>query len=137
MSRLYRRIVSHLSNHIAQRAVYSGWSRFTAQGGREFADEVKDLVEASREVLGDAKRPANLGIDGAWRSLVDAGRILQLPEEEREGEAYKGEPVFKQAMAAAWADGSESLKVFQERTETKMDKATLQVVLRRRLDCWR
>jgi hypothetical protein len=144
VSRLYRRIVSHLSNHIFQRAVYSGWSKFTAEGGKEFAHEVRDFVSASTDIMSLAHRTGNSAItasvasvEAPWRSLSDASRVLQLPEHEREGKAYEGEVTFKQAMAAAWADGEESMRVFQERSGTRLGRAELQGRLRRRVECWK
>ena len=56
--------------------------------------------------------------------------------EERDGPAFAGEVTFKQAMAAAWAHGEESLKVFQDRAGVRMDRGQLQGVLRRRTECW-
>lgn len=78
-----------------------------------------------------------MGIEAPWRLLSDAAKILQLPEVEREGTVYEGEVTFKQAMAVAWADGPESLRVFQERSGTRLGRGELQGILRRRVECWR
>ncbi|KAK4688656.1 RAD50-interacting protein 1, partial [Tremellales sp. Uapishka_1] len=123
VSRLYRRIVSHLSNHIQQRAVYSGWSRFTPFGGKDFLDEILDFVHASENLaLGDTP----------WKKLVDIGTVLSLPTNNEQGL-----PTFSQAMAVAWSDSWESLDSLNTRLGTEISGDELRGVLKRRVDCWK
>ncbi|ORY33806.1 TIP-1 family-domain-containing protein [Naematelia encephala] len=132
VSRLYRRIIQHLVNHISQRAVYSGWSKFTFTGGQSFAQEINDFIQACSSVLPDLPS----GVEGSWIKLKDAGKILGLPNEQ------KKEPqgiTFNQVMAGAW-DGDESFKRLCERLgweKGRMTKNELQALLKRRVDCWR
>ena len=122
-SRLYRRIVLHISNHIQQRAVYAGWSRFTAIGGRDFADEAADWRQASSSSL-----PENIIVNSPWTRLSDIGRILSLPSDA----------TFSLAMAAAWSDSEESLQNLNERIGlVDVGRNELQGILRRRIECWR
>ena len=125
-SRIYRRIVSHISNHIQNRAVYAGWSKFTATGGREFASEVNDWRQVSSSTLSDGVVTA-----GPWMRLCDVGRVLSLPVE--------GDDVtFSQAMAAAWSDGDESLRSISQRIGlVDLSRIELQGILRRRVECWK
>ena len=125
-SRLYRRVVLHLSNHIQNRAVYSGWSKFTAIGGREFANEVNDWRQVSSSTI-----PDSMVSVGPWTRLCDISRVLSLPGD--------GDDVtFSQAMAAAWSDGDESLRSISERIGlVDLTRIELQGVLRRRIECWR
>ena len=126
-SRLYRRIVSHVSNHIQQRAVYAGWSKFSAVGGKDFADEITDWRQASASAL-----PKGMSVDAPWTRLVDISRVLSLPTASRDL------PTFSQAMAAAWSDGQEALQAFTQRLGlVDLNRADLQGVLRRRIECWR
>lgn len=151
--RLYRQIIHHLSNHIAQRGVYSGWSKFTQYGGRAFQSEVEDFVQASTQALlspatdssGSGTSPANdiprEIIESPWTDLRAMAKVLALPndtESSQSGDGDKGgvSVTFAQAMAAAWSDG-ESLDVFYDRMGMEMDRAQLHAVLRRRMECWR
>jgi len=127
-SRVYRRIVSHLTNHISQRAVYAGWSRFSQVGGQDFASEVKDWINTSKEL----DLPGTAGAEAPWRTLREAGTILSLPND-----AEEDEPTFGQAMAVAWSDSEESLKRWRERTGMSMGREEMKALLRRRAECWR
>jgi hypothetical protein len=143
LSRLYRRIVNHLSNHIQQRAVYAGWSKFTAAGGQAFYTEITDWIHAAIGVLETTATPANTGIEAPWAALLNIAKVLRLSTEDheqrkREGEKHEGTPTFAQAMAAGWSDGEESLRMFLERAGVDgMGRQELQGVLRRRVECWR
>ncbi|WVQ70105.1 uncharacterized protein L199_008330 [Kwoniella botswanensis] len=128
VSGLYRRIVDHLSNHILQRGVYAGWSKFTEHGGIDLQLEVKEWKEVSSNSLGEN---SIISVNTFWRKLDDISKILALPT----GEA-KDKVTFAQAMASAW-DGEEGLKVFNERLGVDMGREELQSVLRRRVECWR
>ncbi|WWD01416.1 hypothetical protein V866_008360 [Kwoniella sp. B9012] len=128
VSRLYRRIVDHLSNHILQRGVYAGWSKFAEHGGIDLQLEVKEWKEVSSNSLGEN---SIISVNAFWRKLDDISSILALPT----GEA-KDKVTFAQAMASAW-DGEEGLKVFNERLGVDMGREELQSVLRRRVECWR
>ena len=135
MSRIYRLCVSHLSNHIIQRAVYAGWSKFTLIGGADFAQEVQEWIETSSEALGPAAAGADesamIAAKAPWKHLTDVGRILTLPT------GVSGEDVtFEQAMAVAWSDG-ESYERFCERVDVALGKEELRMILRRRVECWR
>lgn len=142
--RLYRQIVHHISNHIAQRGVYSGWSKFTQFGGKAFQSEVEDYIHASTQALTSTPTSSTGSqdhqygippaiIESPWIDLKAMGKILALPN-DTDGDT-KG-VTFAQAMAAAWSDG-ESLEVFYERMGIELDRALLHAVLRRRVECWR
>lgn len=149
MTRLYRRIAAHISNHIQQRAVFSGWSRFTATGGQSFAAEIEDWVQASQEAMrtlasNDGSAAAALSamaVEVPWAHLRDTGKILGLPNGDEPSDAAVSASVsaiFAQSMAAAWSDGTESLKLFLERVGIEnMEREDLQAILRRRTECWR
>ncbi|OCF54147.1 hypothetical protein L486_08343 [Kwoniella mangroviensis CBS 10435] len=128
VSRLYRRIVDHLSNHILQRGVYAGWSKFTEHGGIDLQMEVKEWKEVSSNSLGEN---SIIPVNTFWRKLDDISNILALSSGEAEDKV-----TFAQAMASAW-DGEEGLKVFNERLGVDMGREELQSVLRRRVECWR
>ena len=128
ISRLHRRIVSHLSNHIQQRAVYAGWSKFTVIGGKDLADEVADWRKASTSSLPDIDGGV---IDYPWTRLSDIGRVLSLPTD---GDTNA---TFSQAMAAAWSGGDDTLHTLSERIGlVDVSRTELQGILRRRGDCW-
>lgn len=133
LARVYRRISAHLVNHIAQRAVYSGWSKFSVGGGRALAAEVRDWQAAARAAL------PQLGRDRAWSRLAEMATILSLPSGSAGG--FDGDagdtPTFAQAMAAAWGAPAalESLKARAGVSE--LDQEAMQAVLRRRVECWR
>ena len=149
--KLYRQIIHHLSNHIAQRGVYAGWSKFTQFGGRAFQAEVEDFIQASVQALsspsssetqpqGDSHHgiPREI-VESPWTDLRAMAKVLALPndtqsdtDDQKDGKAV----TFAQAMAAAWSDG-ESLDVFYERMGIELDRAHLHAVLRRRVECWR
>ena len=127
-SRVYRRIVNHLTNHISQRAVYAGWSKFSQVGGQDFASEVKDWINTSSEL----DLPGTATAEAPWRVLKEAGMILSLPN-DAEGD----EPTFGQAMAVAWSDSEEGLRAWRERTGLIMGREEMKGLLRRRTECWR
>lgn len=94
LTAVYRRVVDHLSNHITQRAVFAGWSKFTADGGADFAREVAGWVNTSTLALGGVvRRPA-----APWRRLEDMGRILALDdrssEDDGDGDVVKWSAVL-------------------------------------------
>jgi len=77
---LYRKIASHISNHILQRQVlYQGRGRMTCQEGKNVMDEAKLWVETSRMALSGSVRR----VEGPWEKLVESGKLLSL-----EGEAF-------------------------------------------------
>ena len=67
-SKIYRRIVSHLSNHIVQRVVYAGWSKFSPQGGKDFSDEVKDWIETSSTAVGGVVIGGQVAVEAHGRT---------------------------------------------------------------------
>jgi hypothetical protein len=131
--RVYRRVVQHLSNHIQNRAVYSGWSKFSPGGGKDFAEEVDEWIGISKSSLAlsiDTIPGGLAAVEAPWERLRDISRILSLPTDEGDG------PTFAQAMAAAWSDGEESYGLFCQRLGVSLDRQDLRGVLKRRLDCW-
>lgn len=138
---MYRRIVSHLGNHITQRAIYSGWSKFSITGAIELKIEIDDFITSSAEILASVPIGSELvkkNSEVPWKALVDKIKVLSLPISPEGGEGVKGIPTFSQGMAAGWSDGDESLKGFFDRAGiTGMDRGELQSVLRRRNECWR
>ncbi|WOO85911.1 RAD50-interacting protein 1 [Vanrija pseudolonga] len=131
-ARVYRRVSAHLVNHIAQRAVYAGWSKFTAAGGRALLSEVDDWRHAA--AAGVARITPPIPTDVPWNRLYEMATLLALPSES---EAEADTPTFAQAMAAAWSGGA-ALDSLRERTGVhELSEDELQAVLRRRLECWR
>lgn len=135
-TRVYRRVSAHLVNHFAQRAVFSGWSKFTAAGGRALAAEVDDWRQAAAQALYRVSPP--IPSDAPWARLGAMAKVLSLPSSsETEGGAEDDVPTFAQAMAAAWGSPA-SLASLQERAGiTELSADDLQAVLRRRVECWR
>ncbi|ODO11585.1 hypothetical protein I350_00367 [Cryptococcus amylolentus CBS 6273] len=136
-SRVYRRIVHDLSRHILQRGVYSGWSKFSEQGGRDFQSEVKEWQEATAEAFSRYEREGKVGVDIPfqlpWVKLEQVAVILSLPtSSSTEGNV----PTFPQAMAAAWANDA-SAQAFGQRVGVQTDRTELQGLLRRRMECWK
>jgi hypothetical protein len=125
LARVYRRITAHLVNHIAQRAVYAGWSKFTAAGGRALLSEVGDWRAAARQALPGTKT------DAAWSRLAEMATVLGLPSGGG-GESAS----FAQAMAAAWGAPS-ALESITQRIGVDMDAEEMQALLQRRVECWR
>ncbi|WVR05282.1 hypothetical protein IAU60_002294 [Kwoniella sp. DSM 27419] len=135
VSKLYRRIVGHLSNHILQRGVYAGWSKFSERGGKDLVDEIREWKEVSSGVIGDVVLHGTpIPYEAPWKGLEDVGKVISLPSGA--GEAGDGQVSFAQAMASAW-DGEEGLKVLNDRLGIDMSRQELQSVLRRRGECWR
>ncbi|TXT04871.1 hypothetical protein VHUM_03954 [Vanrija humicola] len=131
-ARVYRRVSAHLVNHIAQRAVYAGWSKFTAAGGRVLSSEVDDWRHAA--AAGVARIAPPIPTDGPWIRLQEMATLLALPSE---AEAEADTPTFAQAMAAAWSGGA-ALDSLRERAGVhELTQDELQAVLRRRIECWR
>jgi len=130
-ARIYRRVASHLVNHITQRAVFAGWSKFTALGGRALQHEVDDWRLAAAQGVGEEE---GIAVDPPWHKLASMATILALPSEaEAEGDGV----TFAQAMAAAWGAPS-ALESLKERAGVKdLSVEELQAVLRRRVECWR
>ncbi|GMK56795.1 hypothetical protein CspeluHIS016_0306350 [Cutaneotrichosporon spelunceum] len=125
LARVYRRISGHLVNHIAQRAVYAGWSKFTAAGGRALATEVEDWRAAASHALPGVRTEA------AWSHLADMAAVLSLPTG---GDGTS--PTFAQAMAAAWGSPT-ALENFTRRMGVELDAGEMQGLLQRRVECWR
>ncbi|BEI99788.1 hypothetical protein CcaverHIS631_0408310 [Cutaneotrichosporon cavernicola] len=125
LARVYRRLTAHLVNHIAQRAVYAGWSKFTAAGGRALAAEAGDWRAAARQAVPGIKT------DAAWSKLVDMATVLVLPSGGSGDTA-----TFAQAMAAAWGSQG-ALESLNERIGVEMDADEMQALLQRRVECWR
>lgn len=126
--RIYRSITQNLTTHISHRGVYSGWSKFTSIGGQSFQQEINDFIHTSQESL--SVIPGEV-VSRQWRSLVDLGKVLALPN-ERVGHGA----TFQEAMGVAWS-GEEGVKGFCGRLGVELDAAVLQALLRRRVECWR
>jgi hypothetical protein len=118
----------NLTTHISHRAVYSGWSKFTPIGGQSFQQEINDLIHTSQESL--VVIPGEV-IIRQWRSLIDIGKVLALPN-ERVGEGV----TFQEAMEVAWG-GDEEVRKFCGKLGVDLEPGVLQALLRRRVECWR
>lgn len=127
--KLYRSIVSHISNHIMQRAVYAGWSKFTETGGRELLSEVEAWIEASRHGLEDSN--AIRFPEFAWTQLYEAARVLALPKELSSDKLM----TFSQAMALVFGDDYHRFRESLALKEMPQEQA--QAIMRRRVECWR
>ncbi len=127
LSKIYRLTVAHLSNHILQRVVYAGWSKYTAAGGLELALEVAAWCEACVIGLdGHVRKP-----EAPWRELRDASVILSLPQEP----SADGTPAFSQAMALAFGGDMDRLK--ERLNIVALDDQRVHAIMRRRIECWR
>jgi hypothetical protein len=126
--RIYRAMTHNLTTHISHRAVYSGWSKFTPIGGQSFQQEINDLIHTSQESL--VVIPGEV-IIRQWRSLIDIGKVLALPN-ERVGEGV----TFQEAMEVAWG-GDEEVRKFCGKLGVDLEPGVLQALLRRRVECWR
>jgi hypothetical protein len=126
---LYRAIVAHITNHIMQRAVYAGWSKFSEYGGQELVAEANAWIEASTLGLRDCdgiRRPAV-----PWQPFVESARLLALPTQGKE------EPPVTFAQAVAMAFDSQYSRLTELLDIKELDQGQAQVVLKRRIDCWR
>ncbi|WRT67124.1 uncharacterized protein IL334_004090 [Kwoniella shivajii] len=133
ISRIYRKVVDHLSNHILQRGVYAGWSKFTEHGGLDLKSEVREWKEISFSILSSFSNLDTLiAVDFPWKKLEDISNILALPSGTGDGKDI----TFSQAMASAWG-GDSGFTSFCERLNVNLSKEELQAVLRRRVECWR
>ncbi|WVQ81558.1 hypothetical protein IAT38_003682 [Cryptococcus sp. DSM 104549] len=143
-SRLYRKIVADLSRHIMQRGVYSGWSKFSEMGGRDFQCEVDEWKDVSAGVFNRKAKELSaweVQVDAPWKTLSDVSKLLSLPTSfegvnVKDGDNVGEAPTFAQGMAAAWAAGK-GLVAFEERLGVDLGKEEIQAVLRRRMECWR
>jgi hypothetical protein len=129
LGRLYRSIVAHITNHIMQRAVYAGWSKFTEYGGEELVSETSAWIEASK--LGLLECPSMRRPELPWQPFVETARLLALPTETREDEPV----AFAQAVAMAFDSQYGRLTELMHIKE--LDQGQAQTVLKRRNDCWR
>lgn len=127
--KLYRAIVSHISNHIMQRAVYAGWSKFTENGGRELLSEVEAWIEASRHGLEESA--AIRFPEFAWTQLHEAARVLALPKDLTPEKSM----TYSQAMALVFGDDYDRFTKSLGLKEMPQEQA--QAVMRRRVECWR
>lgn len=127
LSKIYRLTVAHLSNHILQRAVFAGWSKYTATGGLELALEVDAWCEVCIIGLdGHVRKP-----EAPWRELRDASVILSLPQEP----SGDGRPSFSQAMALAFGGDLDRLR--ERLGIVALEDQKIQAIMRRRIECWR
>jgi hypothetical protein len=129
LGRIYRAIVAHIINHIMQRAVYAGWSKFTEFGGQELQAETSAWIEASRLGLQEAtfiRRP-----ELPWQSFVETARVLALPVEPQEGQATSFTPAVAMAFDSQFGRLAELVDI------KELDQGQVQIILRRRIDCWR
>ena len=124
LTAIYRRIVDHLSNHIVQRAILAGWSRFTAAGGKELEREVAAWVSSSSLALGSAvRRPA-----APWRRLEEMAKVLALDDDG------DNEQVGWDELLDALRSGGSGAPIDQLELRV-LDRAELEQVVRRRVDC--
>ncbi|KAG7529987.1 hypothetical protein FFLO_05284 [Filobasidium floriforme] len=126
---LYRAIVAHVTNHIMQRAVYAGWSKFTEYGGQELVAETNAWVEASTLGLRECDAIRRPGLP--WQAFGETARLLSLPTEAKEEQPV----TFAQAVAMAF--DSQYARLTELLDIKELDQGQAQVVLKRRIDCWR
>ncbi|KAA1468489.1 hypothetical protein DENSPDRAFT_833787 [Dentipellis sp. KUC8613] len=83
---LYRQIAARLATHILQRAVfYRGHARLSAAEGKILQGECELWVETCRQALGSAGAGSKGRVEGPWRRLLEAGRIVGA-----EGDLWEG-----------------------------------------------
>lgn len=132
-TRVYRDVTAHLSNHIQQRVVHSGWSKFTAAGGKSLSAELDAWVEACEMGLQGA--PAGSlahRAEGPWRTLREMSRILSLPVEPPAKDGLS----FVQAMALAFSDDDGAASALKKLELAELDADQMRAVMKRRVE-WR
>lgn len=82
---LYRRVATKLSAHILQRMImYRGQGRIGASEARTIMSECELWLETCRLALSrGGKRPGKM-VEGPWRRLVEAGRLIATQDAEWE-----------------------------------------------------
>ena len=81
-SDLYRKITARISNTILQKMIFQrGPGRVGAKEGRAIATECELWLETSRAALSGGRGVTRL-VEGPWRRLVEAGRLLALQGSE-------------------------------------------------------
>lgn len=80
---LYRKIVGRVANVILEKMVLQrGFGRIDLKEGRAIATECELWVETSRAALSAGGRGVTRLVEGPWRRLVQAGRLLVLQGSE-------------------------------------------------------
>ncbi|EIW69690.1 hypothetical protein M231_06298 [Tremella mesenterica] len=158
-SSIYRRIVNHLVNHISQRAVYAGWSKFTSQGGRDLYTEIEDWVQAGTCLSHPEEGIPMEMVKAPWNKLMDMAKVLSLPtesevssisrerlgsstgvrggeEDQRGRHGAKGEEevmTFENAVDVAWGD-EDVFERFKSKVGITIMREEVQGVLKRRVE---
>ena len=86
VSDLYRKITARISNAVLQKVIFQrGPGRVSVKEGRAIATECELWLETSRAALSGGGRGVGRLVEGPWRRLVEAGRLLALqgPEWDR------------------------------------------------------
>ena len=86
LSDLYRRITARISNMVLQKIIFQrGPGRVSVKEGRAIATECELWLETSRAALSSGRaggRTVGRLVEGPWRRLVEAGRLLALQGSE-------------------------------------------------------
>jgi len=84
LSDLYRKITARISNGILHQMILQrGPGRVSVKEGRAIETECELWLETSRAALSGGRGVARL-VEGPWRRLVEAGRLLALQGPERD-----------------------------------------------------
>lgn len=100
---LYRRVATRLSAHILQRMImYRGQGRIGAAEARTIMSECELWLETCRIALSQGGRRQGKLVEGPWRRLVEAGRLLGA-----QGEDWKKirELTFGRSEDEEWEQG--------------------------------
>ena len=85
LSNLYRKIAARVSDTVLQKMIFQrGPGRVSVKEGRAIATECELWLETSRAGLsgGGGGRVISRLVEGPWRRLVEAGRLLALQGSE-------------------------------------------------------
>lgn len=84
LSELYRKIATRISDTVFQRMIFQrGPGGISVKEGRTIATECELWLETSRAALSGGRGVARL-VEGPWRRLIEAGRLLVLQGSDRD-----------------------------------------------------
>ena len=131
LSDLYRKIASRISNAVLQKMIFQrGSGRVSAKEGRAIATECELWLETSKAALsgggGGGGRGIGRLVEGPWRRLVEAGRLLAL--QGSEWDRIKA-LTFGTTGDDDWEQGILEVVGFSE-----LSRDEVQIVLRTRVD---
>jgi RAD50-interacting protein 1 len=125
---LYRRVATRLSTHVLQRMImYRGRGRIGQREARKIMNECELWLETCRLALRGARAGTGRMVEGPWRKLVEAGRLVAV--QGREWERIR-ELTFGVAEDEEWEQGVLDVVGMSELTREEVGR-----VLQTRVDC--